>query len=226
MRMSESQVVKGSEDQKPSRVERRQARVRQRILEVTEALTHSHGVETVTIEDITEAADVARRTFYHYFDSKNAALVPIARKHTKALNRRIDRTVAQIDDPAELISVALRHTLRSMPEDPLCAWFIFSSGLPQNRLREGIGESGYRDVERGIESGRFAVDNHRAVATLMSGAVIGALAERLEGKLSDEDLDDSVEYVLRLLGVPAEEARDIAHRQLPELADDWTDPTP
>jgi AcrR family transcriptional regulator len=222
--MSETQAAEFSGDRRPGRVERRRARVRRRILEVTEALTRSRGVDAVTIEDITEAADVARRTFYHYFDSKNAALVPIARERTKELNRRIDRVVARIDDPAEVVSVALRHTLRSMPEDPLCAWFIFRSGLPQKRLREGIGESGYRDVKRGIESGRFALDNHEAAATLLSGAVIGTLTERLERRLTDSDLDDSVEYLLRLLGVPMVEARDIAHRPLPEFDTDGADP--
>lgn len=215
--MSEAQATEHSEDRQPGRVERRQARVRQRILRVTEALTRARGVDAVTIEDITEAADVARRTFYHYFDSKHAALVPIAREHTKALNRRIDRVVARLDDPAEVVAVGLRHTLRSMPEDPLCAWFIFHSGLPQKRLREGIGASGYRDVSRGIESGRFAIDNYDAAAALMSGAVIGALSDRLEGKLDDRDLDDATQYMLCLLGVPPDEAHEIAHRPLPEL---------
>ena len=215
--MTEPGMEEAPETPRPGRVERRRARVRQRILEVTEELTRARGVDGVTLEDITEAADVARRTFYHYFESKHAALVPITRELTRALNRRIDRVVADIDDPAEVVSVALRHTLRSMPEDPLVAWFIFRSGLPQQRLREGIGESGYRDVSRGVESGRFSVGNVKAAAALLSGAVIGALAGRLEGRLTDADLDDAVEYVLRLLGVPGEEARDIAQRPLPEL---------
>jgi len=215
--MTGTGIEERPETPRPGRVERRRARVRQRILEVTEELTRARGVDGVTLEDITEAADVARRTFYHYFESKHAALVPIARELTRALNRRIDRVVADIDDPAEVVSVALRHTLRSMPEDSLVAWFIFRSGLPQQRLSEGIGESGYRDVSRGVESGRFAVDNLEAATALLSGAVIGALAGRLEGRFTDADLDDAVEYVLRLLGVPDEEARDIAHRPLPEL---------
>jgi hypothetical protein len=105
-----------------------------------------------------------------------------------------------------------------MPEDPLCAWFIFRSGLPQQRLLEGIGESGYRDVSRGIESGRFALANTPAVSAVLGGAVIGALSGRLEGTLDDDDLDDAVEYVLRMLGVPAAEATEIAHRPLPHMA--------
>jgi AcrR family transcriptional regulator len=206
-----------TENQRPGRVERRRARVRQRILQVAEELTQARGVDVVTIEDITEAADVARRTFYHYFESKNDVMVPIARARTRELNRRIDRVVEGVDDPAEVISIALRHTLRSMPEDPLCAWFIFRSGLPQQRLLEVIGESGHRDVSRGMESGRFALANQAAASSLLSGAVIGALSGRLEGTLDDADLDDAVEYLLRLLGVPDEEAREIAHRPLPRL---------
>ena len=37
-----------------------------------------------------DAADIARRTFYHHFECKHEMLVPIARARTKALNRRID----------------------------------------------------------------------------------------------------------------------------------------
>jgi AcrR family transcriptional regulator len=208
------------------RVERRRARVRRRILEAAEALVRARGIDAVTIEDITEAADVARRTFYHYFDSKHAALVPLARARTEALNRRIDRVIEAVEDPAEGISIGLRHTLRGIPEDPLCAWFIFRSGLPHERLREGIGESGARDLERGIELGRFAVSSRGVVESLVGSAMIGLLSRRLDAKLGDEDLDEAVEYLLRLLGVPAAEAAQIAHRPLPPLPGRSGGPSP
>ncbi len=215
--MSKTSAARRPESRPSGRVERRRARVRERILEAAAELTRSRGVDVVTIEDITEAADVARRTFYHYFESKNDVVVPIARARSQELNRRIDRAVEGVEDPAELISIALRHTLRRMPEDPLCAWFIFRSGLPQQRLHEILGESGHRDVSRGIETGRFTVPNVEAAGSLLSGALVGALSGRLEGTLDDDDLDDAVEYLLRLLGVPVAEAREIAHRPLPLL---------
>jgi AcrR family transcriptional regulator len=219
MSTSESQTAQDPDSRPPGRVERRRARVRRRILAAVEELTRSRGVDDVTIEDISDAADVARRTFYHYFESKNDAVVPIARARTRELNRRIDRAVESIDDPAEVVSIALRHTLRSFPEDPLCAWFIFRSGLPQQRLLEGIGESGTRDVARGVQSGRFALGNAKAARALLGGAMIGALSGRLEGILDDADLDDAAEHLLRLLGVPAADAREIARRPLPPLGD-------
>ena len=191
---------------------------RERLLRAAAELIRSRGIEAVTVEEITEAADIARRSFYHHFDSKSEALLPVARARAEELNRRFDRSTEGLQDPAEIISVALRHTLRRIPEDPLCAWFIFRSGLPHERLREAIGESGARDLTHGIERGRFVIANRKTVESLMVSAMIGLLSGRLHGRFEDADLDDAVEHLLRLIGVPADEAADIAHRPLAPLA--------
>lgn len=204
----------------PGRVERRRQRTRQRILEVAEALVRSRGVEAVTIDEIAESADIARRSFYSYFESKHDLLVPIARAHTKSLNRSIDRLIEHLSDPAEIVSIALRHTLRGILADALCCWFILHSGLSHDRLREGIGESAARDLEHGVLSGRFVIPNPPVLAQMVSGAVVGVLSAYLGGSLTEADLDDAAEYVLRLLGVPSPEAREITHRPLPPLPPD------
>jgi len=199
------------------RVARRQAKVRQRILEAAEDLMAERGVEGVTIDEIADAADIARRSFYHYFASKHDVLVPIARGRTKALNRRIDRLVATIDDPAEVMATAMRHALRGLTRDPLCRWFVLSSGLPHQRLHEGLGESGIRDARRGLESGRFTFANPAVVHLLLAGAIVAVLGARAEKSLADADLDDAVEHLLRMLGIDPAEAHEIAHRTLSPL---------
>jgi AcrR family transcriptional regulator len=199
------------------RVARRRAQSRQRILDAADALMTERGVEAVTIDEIADAADIARRSFYHHFATKHDVLVPIARAHTTALNRRIDRLVAGIDDPAEVMATAMRHALRAIPRDPLCRWFVLSSGLPLQRLHEGLGASGMRDARRGLERGRFRFANPSVVHLVLAGAFFAMLTERAEGKLDDTDLDDAVEHLLRVLGVDAVEAGQIAHRRLPPL---------
>jgi len=199
------------------RVERRRAQTRQRLLKVAEEMVRARGIEAVTIDDIAEGADIARRSFYNLFQSKHDVLVPIARAHTRSLNRRIDRLIAGIADPAEVISLGLRHTLRGIAGDALCRWFVLHSGLPLDRLREGVGESGTRDIERGVREGRFSIPNVAVLEKLLSGAVIGMLSAYLAGALTLADVDDGVGYVLRVLGVPADEAREIARRPLPPL---------
>jgi AcrR family transcriptional regulator len=203
--------------EKDGRVARRRAQVRQRILDTAEELMAERGVEAVTIDEIADAADIARRSFYHHFAGKHDVLVPIARARTRALNRRIDRLVAAIDDPAEVMATAMRHALRALTRDPLCSWFVLSSGLPLQRLQEGLGESGMRDALRGLERGRFRFANPNVVRLVLGGAFVAMLAARAEGTLDDADLDAAVEHLLRVLGVDAAEAGDIAHRKLPPL---------
>ena len=200
------------------RVARRRARVRQRILDAAESLMAERGIDSVTIEDITETADIARRSFYHHFESKHDVLVPLARARTKALNDRIDALVAGIDDPAEVMATAMRHALRELSRDPLCSWFVLKSGLPNERLYEGVGESGLRDVWHGVEVGRFEIVNAEVMKLILSGAFISVLSAHVDRKVDDDDLDDAVENLLRLFGLSPAEAHDLTHRPLRALA--------
>lgn len=205
------------------RVARRRAEVRERLLRAAEVLMLERGVDGVTIEDITEAADIARRSFYHHFESKNELLIPIARGRNAALTRRLDRLVGMIEDPAEGMATAMRHGLREIPSDPLCRWFALHSGLPVERLHEGFGESALRDVERAVEAGRFHVGSRDVVALLLPAAFIAAITAVVEGRFGEREIDDSIEHVLRMLGLDRAEAHRIAHLPLPPLPADPAD---
>jgi hypothetical protein len=147
-------------------------------------------------------------------------MIPIARERTKSLNRRIDRRIKDIDDPAEVMATGIRYGLREMSRDQLCRWFVLHSGLPQERLFEGMGQSGIRDAASAVEAGRFHVANDRVIHLLVTGAFLAALSARVEERLDDEDLDDAIEYLLRMFGLDINEARDIAHRPLRPLPRD------
>ena len=57
-----------------SRREKRKQEIRGRIEDAAYALFKARGVDETSIEQICEAADVARRTFYGYFPNKHALL--------------------------------------------------------------------------------------------------------------------------------------------------------
>jgi AcrR family transcriptional regulator len=204
----------------PGRVARRRAAVRRRILEAADALVTARGVDAVTIDNVTAAADIARRSFYHHFRTKHEILIPIARARTETLTRRIDRLVARIADPAEGMATALRHAFRAIPADPLCRWFIRRSGLPPEQLYEGMAESGMRDAERAVEAGRFHVARPEVVRTLVSGAFVAVVSARTDGRMDNDDVDEAVEYLLRLFGLTRADAHDLAHRPLRRLPPD------
>ena len=58
----------------PSRREKRKQEIRGRIQDAAYALFKARGIKDTSIEQICEAADVARRTFYGYYPDKQALL--------------------------------------------------------------------------------------------------------------------------------------------------------
>lgn len=61
-----------------SRRERKKRETRQRLLECAWQLFLEKGYDETTVEDITEAAGVAKGTFFNYFDTKENALDELA----------------------------------------------------------------------------------------------------------------------------------------------------
>lgn len=60
----------GKGEAKPGRRERRRAETRERIFRAALQLFAERGFSAVTVEDITEAADVGKGTFFNYFPAK------------------------------------------------------------------------------------------------------------------------------------------------------------
>ena len=56
---------------KPTRSDRRMVRNHKALLDAAEKLIAQKGFDRVTIDEIAETADLAKGTFYNYFDDKN-----------------------------------------------------------------------------------------------------------------------------------------------------------
>lgn len=96
----------------PGRWERKKSQTRRSLRNAAVRLVSERGLDAVTIEDITDAADVSLRTFFNYFSSKEQAL-------TAADPSRLLRMRAALAarPPRETPLQALRAVLISETED-------------------------------------------------------------------------------------------------------------
>lgn len=177
------------------------------------------GVEAVGLSEITEAADLGAGTFYNYFQSRDDIVEAVAEDAIESLGARLDRLTADMPDAAEVFAFSLRHLVQHAITDPLWGWFVVRLGVAHPKLIAILGPRAARDLRKGLASGRFTIPD----VDVATSCVFGALLSTLHRVLSTEAMPDVDETfaltMLCMVGVPADQARDVATRSLPPLPD-------
>jgi AcrR family transcriptional regulator len=99
---------------RPGRRARRQAETRARILRAALDLFARRGFFATTIEQITEAADVGKGTFFNYFPSKEHALAGFGEIQVS----KVQGALAEIRRGAEPLRDVLRRLAHALAEEP------------------------------------------------------------------------------------------------------------
>ncbi|MEV1000151.1 TetR/AcrR family transcriptional regulator [Nonomuraea sp. NPDC050202] len=205
-------------DQRPaSRLERRKTRTRQALIDAAREFLARQGVAEVSIQELTEAADVGFGSFYNHFGSKDelfqAAITDVLEEHGQFL----DRLTAGLDDPAEVFAASVRLTGRMVNTHPQMARILSRTGLQYLDSDVGLAPRALRDIRKGIEAGRFHVANPIVALAGAGGSLLGFLQLRLSqpGLVDEDACDELAEQVLRMFGMDREAARAVAHRPLP-----------
>jgi AcrR family transcriptional regulator len=179
---------------------RRRRETRSRLLEAALKLMAEKGVEGVAINEITEAADVGFGSFYNHFESKEAIYAALVDGVFENFADALDRMTEGLPDPAEVISVSIRHTLRRVQQEPVWGQFLLREGFSVRALNRGLGHRLMRDIEKGVASKRFVVVDPLASVISVGGTILAAIAVQLHLMLSA----DAVENALGSLGVGVE----------------------
>lgn len=111
-----------------SRRERKKMETRADILTAARHLFEEKNFETVSIEEITEKADVSKATFFNYFSSKENLLSGIAVDEIDDIIILADEELKTIDSPIEKIRTIMRRMLKdAIPYLHLTGRVVFSS---------------------------------------------------------------------------------------------------
>jgi AcrR family transcriptional regulator len=199
------------------RNERRKARTRGKLVGAARHLFAAQGFETTTIGEIAEEADIAVGSFYNYFRTKEDVLAALLEDALSEQLRLLVLRQKQVDDPAERVSIAHRHLLAAVHDDPDWGWLLVRLEVPHRITDSVLGKTAMRDLRDGIKAGRFAVRDPAVALRASGGALIGVMHSILRDELPADAAVAHAEGVLRSFGVSADEAERIARRPLPAL---------
>src|SRR3989442_13681195 len=198
---------------------RRRLETRARLVWAARELMARKGIGATSIQEITDTADVGFGSFYNHFASKDAIAEAVMEEAIESFGDAADRLAETIDDPAEVLAASVRHAVGRAASDEAWGWFLIRTALARaNGLRRGLGQRLARDIRIGVEERRFKVDDPPAAMLAAGGAILAIIAARLHGEIGHDAPERAAALVLKLLGLPAGEARRVASRPLPAIA--------
>lgn len=201
----------------PNRLDRRKARTRAALVAAAQRLLAEQGRADVSIQEITEAADVGFGSFYNHFTSKDElfdAAVALTLEEHGAL---LDSVVGDLEDPAEVFAASVRLTGRLQRIHPQMARILVRTGMTYLTSDGGLAPQVMRDLQAAADSGRLDIDDVHTAVAMVGGALLGVL-NLLETR---PDLDvgrvtDQLAFrLLCMFGLTRAEAQEIACRPLP-----------
>ena len=202
-----------------ARQQRRREKTRARLINAAKTLMAERGVDAVGLSEITEAADLGAGTFYNYFQSRDDIVEAVAEDAIESLGARLDRLTAEMSDAAEVFAFSLRHLVQQAASDPLWGWFVVRLGVAHPKLIAILGPRAARDLRKGVASGRFTVPDVDIAKSCVFGALLSTLHRVLSTEVAPHVDEVYARTMLCMVGVPAEEAEEIASRPLPPLPD-------
>ncbi|MCP2288956.1 TetR/AcrR family transcriptional regulator [Nocardia amikacinitolerans] len=201
-----------------NRVDRRRERTRNALLGAARKFL-SEGRSAVSIQEITDAADVGFGSFYNHFESKEQLFDEAVRSALQVYSEMRDAIVALYDDPAEVFAVSFRMTGRLQRQIPEMVKVVLNSGMSIMLRDEGLAPRARRDIIAAQEAGRFEPMDPDLAVMAAGGALLGLL-QLLDAK-PDADADalsDEMAFrVLRMFGMNKRAAQKLTSTELPPL---------
>jgi AcrR family transcriptional regulator len=149
----------------PGRRQRRGAETRERLFRAALGLFARKGFAETTVEDITNAADVGKGTFFNYFPSKDHILIAFSDMQIGKLQNAVD-SMRQSNEPMQAFLRALSVRMTEEPaRAPDVVRAILQANLSSSSVRSVMQEKHARAealltqlVEIGQERGEFRRD--------------------------------------------------------------------
>lgn len=184
----------------------RRAKMRETLLLAGLQAMVAKGPGATTVDDIVQAAGVARGSFYNHFSTPDDLVQTLGLSLAQELMHAVGSALTGLDDPAKRVAGGFRSLLALVRQVPTLGQFLMRAGWPLPHTRQAVTASIGVDLQAGIAAGRFAPLPRELAEALAGGHTLGAIAVALDGGEAATDAL-AAEALLRALGMSPADAR-------------------
>jgi AcrR family transcriptional regulator len=179
----------------------RRAKSRAQIIEVACLLYKSRPIASVTVEEVTTRAPVARGTFYSHFRASDELRAAVAADLAAAFENFVDSIGLPIADPVARIAVGCAGLIGQARRDPAWGVLIARGACAFPAVASAARERLKANLRLAQCEGRLASFSTEVGFDLVFGVVIQAMRSASEARLSPADVPDVIRGILRALGI-------------------------
>lgn len=201
------------------RIERAE-RTRAALVAAGRRLFCERPVDAVAIDDIVQAADVSKGSFYNHFPDRDALVREVTAEIRAEVERAVTRANAEIEDPAHRMARAVCTYLRYAVDDPERAGVLVRIHSGHTSTSTPLNKGLVDDVAQGLAQGRFAVATTESAVLYVLGVAQLALirvTQEPTATFAVSLAQQMCTLLLRGLGVPGHEPEAIAAQAADEI---------
>ena len=200
------------------RLQRKKVKTRYALVSSARELVYERRHDKISIQDITDRADVGLGTFYNYFDSKRMVFEAVLDEIREDFNQHLTELRKPLKDPATVLAVTMQYCLLQAQDNQEWRTFLSYSGLKGDYSLQQEESQCLADIRRGAERGRFQVEDVSFTGSLIMGMIRHVSAEISCGNLSRSAMQETTRHILRMLGIPDLAAKALTQAPLPPVA--------
>lgn len=192
-------------------------RTQAQLLHAAVSVICERGLHAGTMQQVAQAAGVTTATLYNHFSTKEALVERLAATLARTLCRAINDSYGHVTDAAERMAIGQRRYVGLAAESPAWAMLLLDVMAASPAVGREIEQYPLADLRLGVKQKKFKVPSEAIAMDAISGVCSNAMRRvALEQAPAKHDVACAA-TVLRALGVPAQEAAEVAARPLPPL---------
>ena len=205
----------------PSRQEPRRLRTRAALIKAGAELLAERPIDAIPVNDIVDAAGVAKGSFFNHFEDKDAFAAEIAAEIRGDLEARVTAANEGVADPASRVARGMATFVQFALADPKRTRIMLRGHEWATSGDHHLNVAIQADVSSGLTSGRFLPRAERSGVAYLIGVCLIALLAVVDGRAPPAEARELAIRLLVLaltgLGVEEADATDVSRRAVAEV---------
>jgi AcrR family transcriptional regulator len=193
-------------------------RTQSQLLHAAVQVISERGLQGATMQQVAQAAGVTTATLYNHFGTKDALVQRLALVLADTICRAINDSYAHIADGAERMAIGQRRYVRLAGDSPAWTLLLLDVMAASPAVLEAIMQYPLADLRLGVKQKKFKVPSEAAALDAINGICTQAMRRVVLGTAPAKHDQACAALLLRALGMPPEEAAEVAARPLPPMA--------